>query len=99
MNPPQLRETTMNPDTRRLVQLTYHDAADAEVLLDMLLADKRAADRRAWIETNGDHADNLDAFQRRGGVVGIAVRRLDASRKHTTIPPKHKSDERYISAS
>ena len=62
MNPPQLRETTMNPDTRRLVQLTYHDATDADALLDMLLADKRAADRRAWIETNGDHADNLDAF-------------------------------------
>ena len=62
MNPPQLRETTMNPDTRRLVQLTYHDAMQADALLDMLLADKRAADRRAWIETNGDHADNLDAF-------------------------------------
>ena len=62
MNPPQLRETTMHPDTRRLVQLTYHDAMQADALLDMLLADKRAADRRAWIETNGDHADNLDAF-------------------------------------
>ena len=62
MNPPQLRETTMNPDTRRLVRLTYHDAASAEALLDMLLADKRAADRRQWIETNGDHAENLDAF-------------------------------------
>lgn len=53
MNPLQLRETTMHPDTRRLVGLTYNpDIADG--LLDMLLADKRAADRRRWIEENGN---------------------------------------------
>lgn len=53
MNPLQLRETTMHPDTRRLVSLTYNpDIADG--LLDMLLADKRSADRRQWIEENGN---------------------------------------------
>ena len=53
MNPLQLRETTMDPATRRLVQLSLENAAEARALLDMLLAKKRAADRKAWLETNG----------------------------------------------
>jgi topoisomerase-4 subunit B len=57
MNPLQLRETTMEPDTRRLVQLTV-DAEDMSArLLDMLLAKKRASDRRAWLERKGDLAE------------------------------------------
>ena len=56
MNPIQLRETTMAVDTRRLVQLTIDDAKTSEKLVDMLLAKKRAADRRAWLEKNGDLA-------------------------------------------
>ncbi len=61
MNPSQLRETTMHPDTRRLVQLKLDDAGVAEVM-DMLLAKKRSADRRHWLELNGDIADNLDTL-------------------------------------
>ncbi len=49
MNPVQLRETTMAPDTRRLVQLQAGD--DDDKVLDMLLAKKRAKDRRRWLET------------------------------------------------
>jgi topoisomerase IV subunit B len=56
MNPLQLRETTMNPDTRRLVQLSI-DAGDPDMLLDMLLARKRAADRKSWLESKGNLAD------------------------------------------
>ena len=56
MNPLQLRETTMNPDTRRLVQLTMEDLAQTESLLDLLLAKKRAADRKHWLETKGNLA-------------------------------------------
>ncbi|HJR68969.1 MAG TPA: toprim domain-containing protein, partial [Gammaproteobacteria bacterium] len=59
MNPVQLRETTMAPDTRRLVQLAV-DAktrAAAEDVMDMLLAKKRAGDRREWLETKGNLAD------------------------------------------
>ncbi|MDO4434882.1 MAG: DNA topoisomerase IV subunit B [Cardiobacteriaceae bacterium] len=54
MNPEQLRETTMNPDTRRLLQMHYDEQANT--LMDMLLSDKRAADRRVWIEQNALHA-------------------------------------------
>ncbi|MEJ2343846.1 MAG: DNA topoisomerase IV subunit B [Gammaproteobacteria bacterium] len=57
MNPIQLRETTMDPDTRRLVQLTVEPGDDTNVLMDMLLAKKRAADRKSWLEKNGDLAD------------------------------------------
>ncbi len=53
MNPSQLRETTMNPDTRRLVQLTVDDFEATEGLFDLLLAKKRAPDRKAWLETSG----------------------------------------------
>ena len=57
MNPLQLRETTMAPDTRRLVQLTLDDAISTDKLMDMLLAKKRASDRRDWLEEKGDKAD------------------------------------------
>ncbi|MGA9343096.1 MAG: DNA topoisomerase IV subunit B [Rhodanobacteraceae bacterium] len=58
MNPPQLRESTVHPDTRRLVQLTVEDGGDDDTatLMDMLLGKKRAADRRDWLETKGDLA-------------------------------------------
>ncbi|WP_333688653.1 DNA topoisomerase IV subunit B [Methylococcus capsulatus] len=57
MNPVQLRETTMNPDTRRLVQLSLDDAAATDERLDMLLAKRRAGDRRVWLEEKGNLAD------------------------------------------
>jgi len=57
MNPLQLRETTMDPDTRRLVQLTVESGDDTNMLMDMLLAKKRASDRKAWLETKGNLAD------------------------------------------
>ncbi|MBB1360632.1 MULTISPECIES: DNA topoisomerase IV subunit B [unclassified Shewanella] len=56
MNPLQLRETTMDPNTRRLVQLTIDDADETVALMDMLLAKKRAPDRKSWLETKGDLA-------------------------------------------
>ena len=57
MNPGQLRETTMNPDTRRLVQLTVSARDKTDQLMDMLLAKKRAKDRRQWLETKGNLAE------------------------------------------
>lgn len=57
MNPLQLRETTLHPDTRRLVQLTVEDGDDTQTLLDMLLAKKRAGDRKNWLEANANLAD------------------------------------------
>ncbi|MEN8259135.1 MAG: DNA topoisomerase IV subunit B [Pseudomonadota bacterium] len=57
MNPSQLRETTMNPDTRRLVRLTAAPEDDTVVKLDLLLAKKRASDRRVWLEEKGDLAE------------------------------------------
>ena len=57
MNPMQLRETTMAPDTRRLVRLTLDDAKATDKLMDMLLAKKRASDRREWLEEKGDKAE------------------------------------------
>jgi topoisomerase-4 subunit B len=57
MNPLQLRETTMDPDTRRLVQLTLEPGDDTNSVLDMLLAKKRSPDRRQWLETKGNLAD------------------------------------------
>ncbi len=53
----QLRETTMAPETRRLVQLTVDAKDEADQMLDMLLAKKRASDRREWLETKGNLAD------------------------------------------
>jgi len=60
MNPLQLRETTMDPDTRRLVQLTLEPGDDTNSIMDMLLAKKRASDRRAWLETKGNLADSAN---------------------------------------
>lgn len=57
MNPGQLRETTMNPDTRRLVQLTIEDEESATEQMDLLLAKKRSADRKNWLETKGNLAE------------------------------------------
>mgnify|MGYP006190407625 CR=1 FL=1 len=57
MNPLQLRETTMDPNTRRLVQLTIEDDDRTDALMDMLLAKKRASDRRDWLEQKGDMAE------------------------------------------
>ncbi len=57
MNPMQLRETTIAPDTRRLVQLTIDAEDDTNQIMDMLLAKKRAADRKAWLEEMGDRAE------------------------------------------
>ena len=54
MNPLQLRETSMAPATRRLVQLTLDDDGQTEKTMDMLLAKKRASDRRSWLETKGN---------------------------------------------
>jgi topoisomerase-4 subunit B len=47
----------MDPDTRRLVQLTLEAGDNTNTVLDMLLAKKRASDRRAWLETKGNLAD------------------------------------------
>jgi topoisomerase-4 subunit B len=57
MNPAQLRETTMNPDTRRLVQLTVSARDKTDQIMDMLLAKKRAKDRREWLESKGNLAE------------------------------------------
>jgi topoisomerase-4 subunit B len=57
MNPIQLRETTIDPRTRRLVQLTIDAKDKPDQLLDMLLAKKRAADRREWLEEKGNLAE------------------------------------------
>jgi len=56
MNPSQLRESAIHPDTRRLVQLTVDDDAQTIALMDMLLAKKRAGERKTWLETKGDLA-------------------------------------------
>ena len=57
MNPGQLRESTMDPETRRLVQLGVQDTDGAGALMDMLLAKKRAPDRKTWLSKRGDEAD------------------------------------------
>ncbi len=57
MNPMQLRETTMDPNTRRLVQLTIENEEETLEMMDMLLAKKRAGDRKEWLERHGDKAE------------------------------------------
>ena len=57
MNPLQLRETTMAPDTRRLVRLALDAGDGTNQMLDMLLAKKRAGDRKVWLEEKGDLAE------------------------------------------
>ncbi|MCP1673741.1 topoisomerase-4 subunit B [Natronocella acetinitrilica] len=59
MNPIQLRETTMNPDTRRLLQLTIDSPEETDRLMNMLLGKRAAADRRAWLESKGNLAEVL----------------------------------------
>jgi topoisomerase-4 subunit B len=56
MNPLQLRETTMDPNTRRLVQLTLDEEVETMEMMDMLLAKKRSPDRRQWLEDHGNKA-------------------------------------------
>ncbi len=60
MNPSQLRETTMDPNTRRLVRLTIPDAEPAVATIDMLLAKNRAGDRKVWLTEEGNRAEILD---------------------------------------
>lgn len=57
MNPLQLRETTIAPETRRLMQLTIDADTETDNLMDMLLGKKRASDRRVWLEQKGNLAD------------------------------------------
>ncbi len=59
MNPLQLRETTMDPNTRRLIQLTLGDETDTFALMDMMLAKKRANDRKVWLEDKGNLAETI----------------------------------------
>ena len=58
MNPLQLRETTMDPDTRRLVQLSLQHGDKTHSVMDMLLSKKRASDRRSWLENKGNLANS-----------------------------------------
>jgi topoisomerase-4 subunit B len=60
MNPMQLRETTMNRDTRRLVQLTLDPKDGADATIDMLLAKGRAGDRKEWLMEEGNKAEILE---------------------------------------
>ena len=57
MNPKQLRETTMQPDTRRLIQLTLDHPLQVGEMMDKLLSKKRAADRKSWLEEKGNLAN------------------------------------------
>ena len=57
MNPSQLRETAMHPDTRRLIQLTLDNPIQVAQKMDMLLSKKRASDRKVWLEDYGYLAD------------------------------------------
>ena len=57
MNPLQLRETTMDPNTRRLVRLSLDEGDGTMEMMDMLLSKKRAADRKNWLEDSGNQAE------------------------------------------
>src|SRR6185437_8524462 len=78
MNPPQLRESTIHPDTRRLVQLTVDGDDGTAKLMDLLLAKKRAGDRKAWLEEKGDLATlKFEPHHSGSTSIGIAcIRRL-----------------------
>ncbi|MES9940185.1 MAG: DNA topoisomerase IV subunit B [Candidatus Thiodiazotropha sp. 6PLUC2] len=54
MNPMQLRETTIHPDTRKLIQLTVEAGDSTNMVMDMMLAKKRSSDRKKWLEEKGD---------------------------------------------
>ncbi len=61
MDPPQLKETTLEPNTRHLVRLMFDpDHQDTESMMDMLLNGKRADDRRVWLEANGSLAEDAE---------------------------------------
>ncbi|MEJ2610842.1 MAG: DNA topoisomerase IV subunit B [Candidatus Thiodiazotropha sp.] len=57
MNPLQLRDTTIHPDTRKLMQLTIDAGDSSNMIMDMMLAKKRASDRKKWLEEKGDLAE------------------------------------------
>ena len=57
MNPAQLRVTTLDPDTRRLVRLCMEPGDNTQAKMDMLLAKKRTSDRKKWLEECGNLAD------------------------------------------
>ena len=57
MNPAQLRETTMDPDSRRLIKLSLDAGKKTDTMLDLLLARKRAPDRKDWLGKRGDQAE------------------------------------------
>jgi len=57
MNPSQLRETVMKPESRRLVQLTLSSSDNANSVFDLLLSKKRAPDRKEWLEKKGNLAE------------------------------------------
>jgi topoisomerase-4 subunit B len=57
MNPLQLRESTIAPETRRLAQLTIEAGDQTFKIMDMMLAKKRASDRKDWLQTKGDLAE------------------------------------------
>ena len=57
MNPSQLRETVMKPQSRRLIQLTLNASENTNSMFDLLLSKKRAPDRKAWLEKKGNLAE------------------------------------------
>jgi topoisomerase-4 subunit B len=59
MNPMQLRETTMDPETRRLIRLSLDDKIQTASMMDMLLSKKRAPDRKEWLEKNGNLVEGV----------------------------------------
>ena len=74
MNPLQLRETTMAPETRRLLLLTLETGDDTNSLMDMLLSKKRASDRKLWLETKGNLADiEASGLSLRGAATALPV--------------------------